>query len=158
MITVPLFGEMKAEGLTPLQLEQQMTDLLSGNGKNPEVSVTVWEVRNKKYTVSGQVKRPGSYPLSRPTTVFDAIFDAGGFVDNFSDQTDILILRGSQALHFNYEDHVRGENRDRNIALENGDTIVVKARRRERTSRYDPSASTEPFVAIDTLLPPRQGC
>ena len=126
MITVPLFGEMKAEGLTPLQIEQQLSDLLSGSGKNPQVSVTVWEAENKEYTATGQVKRPGSYPLSRPTTVFDAIFEAGGFVDNFSDQTDILILRGTQTLHFNYEDHLRGENRDRNVALENGDTIVVK--------------------------------
>ncbi len=126
MITVPLFGEMKAEGLTPLQLTRQLTETLKDKLRDPDVSVTVWEVRSKNYTVTGQVKRPGLFPLIRPTTVFEALTDAGGFLDNFSNRKDILILRGKDTFHFNYNDYLKGKNRDKNIPLQTGDTIVVK--------------------------------
>jgi beta-lactamase regulating signal transducer with metallopeptidase domain/protein involved in polysaccharide export with SLBB domain len=126
MLTIPLFGEVKAEGLTPLQLKKQLVETLSQKLKDPEVSVTVWQVRSKKYTVAGQVKRPGSFPLIRSTTVFEALNDAGGFLDSFSNQRDILILRADQTFHFDYRAYIEGENRDRNIALQNGDTVIVK--------------------------------
>ena len=126
MLTIPLFGEMKAEGLTPLQLKKQLTETLSEKLKDPEVSVTVWEVRSKKYTVTGQVKRPGPFPLVRTTTVFEALTDAGGFLDNFSNTRDILILRGDQTFHFSYKDYINSRHREKNIVLQNNDTIVVK--------------------------------
>jgi len=126
MITIPLVGEMKADGLTRRQLGAQVTEALSQNLKDPEVSVTLYDVRSKKYTVTGQVKRPGPYPLTRPITVFDAINDAGGFADAFSNQKNILIMRGTERLHFNYKDYVAGKNLDKNIPLKNGDTIFVK--------------------------------
>jgi polysaccharide export outer membrane protein len=126
MITVPLTGEMRAEGLTPLQLTRQLTEALKEKLRDPEVSVTVWEVRSKKYTVTGQVKRPGSFSLVRQMTVFEALTEAGGFLDNFTNQKDILIMRGAQRLHFNYKDYVKGKNLDKNIPIQNGDTIVVK--------------------------------
>jgi polysaccharide biosynthesis/export protein len=126
MITVPLTGEMRAEGLTPLQLTRQLAEALREKLRDPEVSVTVWEVRSKKYTITGQVRRPGPFPLIRTTTVFEALTEAGGFLDNFSNQKDILILRGTERLHFNYKDYVKGKNLDKNIPLQNGDTIIVK--------------------------------
>jgi polysaccharide export outer membrane protein len=126
ILTIPLFGDMKAEGLTPLQLKKQLTETFSEKLRDPEVSVTVWEVRSKKYTVAGQVKRPGSYPLIRKTTVFEAINEAGDFTDAFANKKNILILRGAHQFHFNFEDFLKGKNLDKNIELENGDTIYVK--------------------------------
>lgn len=126
MITIPLFGEMKAEGLTPLQLKKQLTETLMEKLREPDVTVIVWDVRSKKYTVTGQVKRPGVFALIRATTVFDALTEAGSFADNFSNEKDILIIRGTQRLHFNYKDYVKGKNLDKNIVLENGDTVLVK--------------------------------
>ncbi len=126
IITIPLVGEIKADGLTRRQLAKQLTEALSQFMKDPEVSVTPYDVRSKKYTVTGQVKRPGPYPLTPPITVFEAINDAGGFADGFSNQKDILILRGGETFHFNYRTYIRGENRDQDITLQNGDTIVVK--------------------------------
>jgi polysaccharide export outer membrane protein len=126
MITVPTFGEMKVEGLTPRQVEKQLTEMLSEKLRDPTVTVGVWQVLSKKYTVTGQVARPGAVPLVRATTVFEAINDAGGFRDAFANQKDILILRGKDRFHFSYKDYVNGKNRDKNITLLNGDTIVVK--------------------------------
>jgi len=126
MITIPLVGEIKADGLTQRQLEKQLTEALSRFLRDPAATVTLYDVRRKKYTVAGQVKRPGAYPLIQSTTVFEAINNAGGFLDIFSNQKDILILRGGVTFHFNYRTYIRGENRDQNITLQNRDTIVVK--------------------------------
>jgi beta-lactamase regulating signal transducer with metallopeptidase domain/protein involved in polysaccharide export with SLBB domain len=120
-ITVPTYGEVKAEGLTPRQLEKQLTEVLKEKLRDPVVTVEV----SQKYTIAGLVKRPGAYSLTRPTTVFEAINQAS-FADTFSNQRDILILRGDQTFHFNYKDYLRGENRDQNFVLQNGDTIYVK--------------------------------
>ncbi len=128
MITVSLIGEMRASGLTPKQLQAQLTEALKSQIKEPSVTVAVFDVRSKKYTVAGEVRRPGDYPLVRDTTVFEAINAAGGFLDNFANQTDIKILRGTQSFKFNYKDWVNQKNKDKNknITIENGDTIYVK--------------------------------
>jgi polysaccharide export outer membrane protein len=126
ILTIPHFGDVKADGLTPLQLKKVLTEMFGAEMRDPDVTVTVWDVRSKKYTVTGNVKKSGSYPLIRATTVFEAINDAGGFLDNFANQKDIRIIRGTQTLHFNYRDYVRGKNRDKIITLENGDTIFVQ--------------------------------
>ena len=127
ILTIPLFGDMKAEGLTPLQLKKQLTETFSEKLKDPEVSVTVWEVRSKKYIVAGQVKRPGAYPLIHPVTVFEAINEAGGFADAFANKKNILVIRGTDPPRkFNFEDYLKNKNRDKNIELQNGDTVYVK--------------------------------
>jgi polysaccharide export outer membrane protein len=127
MITVALIGELKASGLTPIQLQRQLTEAFKSQINEPNVTVSVYDVRSKMYSVTGQVRRPGKFPLiANPTTVFDAINEAGGFADNFADKKHIQIIRGTQRLPFNYEDYVKGKNIDKNIPLQSGDTIIVK--------------------------------
>jgi protein involved in polysaccharide export with SLBB domain len=127
MITLARYPEVKAEGLTRTQLGTKLKEMLSKDIRNPDVNVTVWQVLSKKYTVAGGVKRTGSFPLIQATTVAEAINDAGGFLDAFSNKTDITILRdGKPFAHFNYNDYVKGKHPEKNIFLQNGDTIYVK--------------------------------
>jgi polysaccharide export outer membrane protein len=73
------------------------------------------------------VYRPGPYPLITATRVFDAINSAGGFQD-FAKKNDIMVIRGTQRLHFNYSDYVKGKKskNSNNFLLENGDTLIVQ--------------------------------
>ena len=126
MITIPLIGEMKASGLTPKQLENQLTEAFKTQVKEPNVTVAVYDVRSKKYTITGEVNRPGDYPLIKnPTTVFEAINSAGGFRDQFT-RENATVLRGTQRFEFSYKDFVKGKHPEKNIPLENGDTVIVK--------------------------------
>ena len=79
----------------------------------------------KQYSVQGMVIRPGGYTLARPTTVLEALVDAGGFKD-FANTKDIVILRGEKRISFNYSAVIRGRSREQNIRLEDGDIIIVK--------------------------------
>ena len=123
-ITLPLAGELAAGGLTPVQLEAQVTKRLSEFINQPVVNVSVQSVQSKKYYLAGEVNRSGSFPLVVPTTVLEAINAGGGFKE-FANKSKIVILRGDQRLKFNYNEVVKGKNLKQNIYLENGDHIIV---------------------------------
>jgi polysaccharide export outer membrane protein len=128
-ISLPLVGEIQAEGRTPLQLEEDIAAKLKSFITEPEVTVIVEQINSQKFNILGQVNKPGSYPLSTATTVLDAIAAAGGFRD-FAKQKSIYILRqnasgGEARLEFNYKEVIKGKNPQQNIKLEPRDTIVV---------------------------------
>ena len=124
-ITLPLIGEVQAATLTPLQLSAKIAQGLSKFMVNPDVVVSIQQVGSKKYYVNGEVNRPGTFPLIVPTTVMEALSNCSGFKE-FANQKDILIIRGTKRLHFNYKEYVKGKKPEQNVLLENGDTIVVR--------------------------------
>lgn len=126
-ISLPLLGEVQATGLTPLQLEQDLTAKLRNYITKPEVTVMVEQINSKKFNILGQVAKPGSYSLALAPTIVDAIAIAGGPRD-FAKQKSIYILRqnpggGQTRIAFNYKDFLKGTNQ--NIKLEPHDTVVV---------------------------------
>jgi len=122
-ITRPLIGDMQAAGLTPERFGAQLKQALSTFIHNPDVTVTVAQVNSKRYTVAGEVMRPGPYPLVLPTKVFDALSSVG-FRD-FANTRKIVIIRGDKRIKFNYKDVLHGKHLETNILLEPGDTIYV---------------------------------
>src|SRR5579862_3050433 len=126
-ITLPLIGDLQAEGLTPERLGIQVKEALTQYMNNPEVTISVLQVNSKSFTVSGKVNHPSRFPLVTPLRIFDALGLAGGFQD-FADEKHVQIIRGAQRLNFNYKDYVKGKKEalDQNIWLQNGDTIYVK--------------------------------
>jgi len=123
-ITIPLVGDVKASGLTPERLGDQLKQALANYINSPDVSVSLQTVNSKKFFITGEVNRPGEYILAVPTKVFDALSNAGGFRD-FANKKKIIIIRGADRLKFNYQDMIKGKGLEQNIFLENGDTIVV---------------------------------
>ena len=126
-ISMPLLGEVQATGLTPLQLEQDLTAKLRNYITKPEVTVMVEQINSKKFNILGQVAKPGSYSLALAPTIVDAIAISGGPRD-FAKQKSIYILRenpgGAQTrIVFNYKDFLKGKSL--NVKLEPRDTVVV---------------------------------
>jgi len=124
-ITMPLIGEVQAAGETPLELTKALTGLLTKYINNPDVTVLITEVRSKKYYIIGEVNRQGSFALVTPTTVLEALSNAGGF-HVFANTRKIKILRGAVVFNFNYNDVTKAKHMEQNIYLENGDKIIVR--------------------------------
>ena len=126
-ISLPLIREIKAAGLTPLQLEALITEGLKRFYENPTVSVTVMEANSFKVYVSGQVKTPGVYKLRSETTILQIIPMAGGFTD-WAKQKKILVIRkenGKESrITVNYKKAMKG-NPGSNLVLRAGDNIIV---------------------------------
>jgi polysaccharide biosynthesis/export protein len=123
-ITMALIGELDAAGKTPEALKDKVVEALQEYIVKPEVIVTVQSVRSRKYHITGEVGRVGTFPLVVPTTVLEALTNAGGFRE-FANTKKITILRNGKLLKFNYKNVIKGKNMDQNIFLENGDYIVV---------------------------------
>ncbi len=127
-ITFPLLNDIRAEGLTPLELKSSLEKRLSKFISSPLVTVGVQEVNSKNIYVLGKVNTPGKYPLTTETTVLQAIAEAGGLAE-WAEGDDIVILRkenGKQVkIEFDYDDVSKGKHLEQNITLKPGDTIVV---------------------------------
>jgi len=129
MITLPLVGEIKATGLTPVQLQDQVTAALQKVVSEPQVTVMVVSVNSLSFNIVGNVLKPGYYPLTRPITILDALALTGGFRD-FAKEKKVYVLRtmpdGTQKrLKFNYKEVIKGKNMSQNIILLPHDTLVV---------------------------------
>ena len=81
-IAFPLIGVVPVGGLTPQEAAQAVSgQLAKGYLVNPQVSVTVMEFSKRRFTVLGEVQKPGSYdmPDQQGVTVLQAIGMAGGY-------------------------------------------------------------------------------
>jgi polysaccharide biosynthesis/export protein len=76
-LSLPLVGEVDASGKTVGQLQGELMELYKSQLKNPEVTVSL-EASVTRVTVSGAVVKPGTITFERPTTLFQAIMEAGG--------------------------------------------------------------------------------
>jgi polysaccharide export outer membrane protein len=126
-ISLQLTGEVKAAGLTPRQLEQELAERLRKYLKelNPEeVNVSVLRINSRTYLIQGEVNRPGVFPITRPMTVMEALVNGGGF-GPFANKKKIYILRGSQKFYFNWMEVSKGKNLKQDIPIQNGDQIYV---------------------------------
>ncbi|MBA3297709.1 MAG: polysaccharide biosynthesis/export family protein [Acidobacteria bacterium] len=127
-ISLPLLNDVQAAGFTPEQLRVQLTEAASKFIEEPTVSVVIKQINSRKVFVTGQVTKPGPYPLSGPATVLQILSTAGGLLE-YADAKHILIMRTengqSVSYKFNYKDVSKGKNLKQNIELRPGDTIIV---------------------------------
>jgi len=128
MISLPLLNDVRAEGLTPEQLRVALTTAASKFVEEPTVTVVVKNINSRKVFVTGQVGKPGPYPLGGPTTVVQILSTAGGLAE-YAKKSKIMVLRTeggkSVALPFNYEEVMQGKRLQQNIELRPGDTVLV---------------------------------
>lgn len=127
-ISVPLLSEVKVAGMTPVQIEQVLSERLKALLVSPQVTVTVMEIRSKAVFITGEVARAGEYPLVTPIRVLQLIARAGG-LSPYASRKNIYVLRNldgrQQRFPFDYSSVVRGKNADQDIELRPGDTVVV---------------------------------
>jgi polysaccharide export outer membrane protein len=127
-ITVPLVGEIKVVGMTPVQLQSVLMEKLKPFVTVPQVTVAVTEIRSRKIYLIGHAAREGPFTINGTTSVLQIIAQAGGLKD-FAKRKKIYILRqhGTEQTRFdfNYDQVIKGQHIEQNILLEPGDTIVV---------------------------------
>jgi polysaccharide biosynthesis/export protein len=127
MISLPLIHDVKAAGLTPMELRDELTKKLSEFIPSPEISV-ITDVRSFKVSVMGEVARPARYDLKSWTTVIDVLALAGGF-NEFAKRNRIVILRPDgttmKRIPFDYNKVTSPDGEQANIYLRPGDIVLV---------------------------------
>jgi polysaccharide export outer membrane protein len=126
-VSLPLLGDVHVAGMTANDLAQDLKSKLRSYVVNAQVTVSVVDIRSRQVYVTGQVGRPGGYPLVAPISVLQLLAEAGG-LNTFANRKAIVILRGVgvhvQRLKFNYNSAVHGDAKQ-NIGLQPGDTVIV---------------------------------
>ncbi|MDD4933694.1 MAG: polysaccharide export protein [Methylacidiphilaceae bacterium] len=90
-ILLPLVGQLRVEGMTAEQLHEKLRTLLGEKYvRNPQVSVSVAEMRSHKVAVMGQVNHPGLFDMNSRMRVADAIGMAGGLKEEASPRVYLL--------------------------------------------------------------------
>ena len=129
-ISLPVAGDIKAEGLTREQLRDSLTQRLKEccfNNPEGEVDVELGKNESKRFYVIGGVGRPGQYPLDRDDmTVMEALSDVGG-LHEFAKKKKIRIQRRGvpKEFLFNYIEVSKGRHMEQDIVIQNGDRIFV---------------------------------
>ena len=127
MISMPLLNDVKAAGLTPMELSNEMTEALKKFIQQPLVTVSVVAANSQKVYVLGEVQHVGAVEMSAGMTPLQAISAAGG-VTPYASEKHAYILRGpaghQKKIPFNYKKALKGDP-NASATLVAGDTIVV---------------------------------
>ncbi|PID45476.1 MAG: hypothetical protein CSB47_08725 [Proteobacteria bacterium] len=135
-ITLPLIGNVRLAGLTQVQAEQRLAELLGANYlRNPQVSVFIKEFTNQRVTVEGEVNKQGVYPLNGQVTVLQAIALAGG-LGKKADTNTVALFRKQGSGHrvFYLDLALIREGRANDPFVVNDDRIVVQRLKEQRVT------------------------
>ncbi|WP_339805373.1 XrtA/PEP-CTERM system exopolysaccharide export protein [uncultured Marinobacter sp.] len=116
-ISMPLMGDVSAEGMEPEALAAEISAGLSEVIRSPEVTVMVnspvsAEYRNR-VRITGQVGSPLSVPYRQGMTVLDLVLESGGLTD--------FAAGGRAVMHRHTGTEYESFSLDLNAILDNGD-------------------------------------
>jgi len=127
-ISFPLAGDVTAAGMTPAELQVEITSRIQKYVPDAVVTVSVTKLSGFRVYVIGKVKKPGQIVIGRYVDVLQALTLAGG-LDPYADQKEIKVIRkqdGKEIVFpFNYKAVKNGENLQQNINLQNDDVVIV---------------------------------
>src|SRR5919199_2761768 len=137
----PLIGRVKVGGLTLRQVESEVKTRLVGEGffRNPQITVAVDTYKSQKVFIVGEVRTPGTYPLSGDMNLVEALARAGSTLPTASGEAIIVHPDpgddasgptlptqedSANVIHIDLRNLQNGVF-SQNAALRDGDTIFV---------------------------------
>ncbi len=119
-ISMPLLGQVDANGKTVAELQDLVTQMLDADFiVNPRVSIEVLNYR--PFFIYGQVNKPGSYPFVSGMTVRQAVVLSGGFTKRAREAPVIVIRHDENGQQMRYDAYL-------DAPVLPGDTIEVERR------------------------------
>lgn len=130
-ITLPLIGDLTADGLTPSQLKDEITRSLAKfvRSEGAVVTISVTGVNSYSFTVSGNVGHPGVFTSKKYVTVLEAVQLAGG-PNRFASAGKTQLMRRDRGgnvriIPIDYPAVLAGRQPEANLALMAGDQLYV---------------------------------
>jgi len=128
-ISFPLVGDLYVSGLTPEQVDAELTRHLSKTLRDPSVTVIISGFQSKGVYVLGEVRKPGRYPLTQPRTAVEMIAEAGQWLDSGVLTSVMVVRRGwtndPKVYRVNLAQVVvKGDTR-KDMVLQDGDVVFI---------------------------------
>jgi polysaccharide export outer membrane protein len=131
LILFPLIGEVEVDGLTVGRVAETIArKLAQGYLLDPQVNVFVEEFRSQKAIIMGQIKLPGLYEMSGPTTLAELISKAGGVTADAGDTATVKRqpeTPGAEEalLSVNLKELLEKRNPNVNFNVRDGDSVFI---------------------------------
>lgn len=153
-IFVPQVGQVSVQGLTLEEAQEKIRTLLNRVLVKPVVSVSLAGQRPVQVTISGEVTRPGIYPVGGVLRVSDALLVAGGSTQQ-ADLRQVQIRRklidGSIVTqNIDLYTPLQNGSAQPNLRLQDGDAVIIPRREIATDTNYDRN-----LVARSTLAVPQ---
>ena len=124
-VTIEGFGPVQVSGLTVSQANAKLRSTLGSRYQNSRINLTVGQTRTIMVNVMGEVKYPGTYTLSAFSSVFHALYMAGG-VNDIGTLRNIKVYRNNRLVTtVDIYDYILNGKLSGNIKLADNDVIAV---------------------------------
>ena len=156
MISMPYVDDVRAAGLTPSELDAELTRRYSEELTLPELTVIVTQAGGLRVYLGGEISNSGSLRLVESMTLLQAIQEAGGFLTTSRRQQVLLIrtLPDGQRLarSVDLRPVLSGRDPSADVALRPDDIIFVPRTRIANVNLFVNQylSSVFPFQALTT--------
>ena len=124
-ITVPGYGPVYVSGMTVAAAQSKIRSTVGSRYSSSNIKLTVGRNRSIMINVMGEVRVPGTYTLSAYSTVFHALYMAGG-ITNLGTLRNIKVFRnGNLVTVVDIYEYILNGRLAGNIPLQEGDVIQV---------------------------------
>lgn len=124
-IFYPYVGEVKVAGLKVTEIREILRERLAEYIESPQVDVTVASFRSKRVYLTGEVKQPGTQPITNvPLTLLEAVSNAGGLTE-VADWTNVTLTRNGETKRYSLRELYRQGDTRENVLLRPNDIIHV---------------------------------
>ena len=138
-------------GLTVSQAQARVEQELGTFVRDNRVAISLHEVNSKRVWMLGRMNRPGIYPLTGPTTLIEALANAGGTAHNAStittadlgDLRHSFVMRNGKALPVDFTALLQEGDMSQNIYLRPDDFVFI------------PSSISQEVYVLGAVLSPR---
>ena len=131
-INVDILGPVYLNGMNIEEanafLKKKLASIYAGikrEGEGTDIRLSLGQIRSIQINVLGEVTLPGTYNLSSFSTVFHALYRAGGIKEPGSLRNIIVNRNGKNIATVDVYDFLMNGNRSGDIRLEEGDVILV---------------------------------
>lgn len=133
VISFPLLGNVRIGGLGVSAAEKLIADgLKSGNYvKQPQVTLTLLQIKGNQASVLGQVNRPGRYPIeTADMRLTDLLANAGGVASTGGDMLVLTGMRNGKPFRLEIDlpsvfGPAADQGRTNDVLIQNGDVLWV---------------------------------
>ena len=147
-ISLPALGEIKASGLTPMQLTDTLEKAMEKVVKTPIVTVIVTSMTNYRVFVVGKGAPAGVVTLTRETTLLELLSQLGS-LDN-ADLQNSYLVRNKQKIVTGFHDLFEKGNFEHDINLEPNDMLFIP-------DNFEKRIKVVGAVNSPTTIPYREG-
>ena len=134
-ISLKHIGDIEVVGLTLTQLADHLKNLYKTVYAEPIVTTTLLQSNSLRYTVMGNIAKPGVFHLGYQLTLVQALARAGGFTEWSSKKMTVVRAQLKEAdaelfkgntMEFDFDKFEAGKDISKNIFIRSGDIIIVR--------------------------------